>query len=320
VAYKTLEAIRVAIEKDQGAKYRGILRNLMPLAEDAYSEKNDPFRKHLGASLIGRECERAIWYGYRWTQQSQFPARILRLFNRGHLEEPRMVAALMAAGIDVWQFDPESAEGKQFRVSEHNGNFGGSLDGIAIGVPEALGIYVLNEFKTHNTKSFAKLAGDNWEKHLADPNKEPFRGEGVRAVKPEHYAQVQTYMRGQGLTVCLYMATNKDTDSLYAELLPYDKAVAVAYSARAKFIIYGNQPPKKLSESPTHFSCKYCDYREICHKKKAPLANCRTCEFSEPALDGRWYCKAKEVGFLHPQDPKAQEIGCEKYTLSHLFK
>jgi hypothetical protein len=41
VAYKTLEAIRVAIEKDQGAKYRGILRNLMPLAEDAYSEKND---------------------------------------------------------------------------------------------------------------------------------------------------------------------------------------------------------------------------------------------------------------------------------------
>ena len=44
-------------------------------------------RAHLGASMIGRECNRALWYGFRWATVPNFPGRVLRLFKRGHDEE-----------------------------------------------------------------------------------------------------------------------------------------------------------------------------------------------------------------------------------------
>ena len=28
---------------------------------------DDGLRQHLGASLIGKPCERALWYTFRWT-------------------------------------------------------------------------------------------------------------------------------------------------------------------------------------------------------------------------------------------------------------
>jgi hypothetical protein len=30
------------------------------------AEAGDGFREHLGASLIGKDCERALWYDFRW--------------------------------------------------------------------------------------------------------------------------------------------------------------------------------------------------------------------------------------------------------------
>ena len=30
------------------------------------AEADDGFREHLGASLIGKSCERALWYDFRW--------------------------------------------------------------------------------------------------------------------------------------------------------------------------------------------------------------------------------------------------------------
>jgi hypothetical protein len=40
------------------------------------------YRAHLGASLIGTECERAIWYSFRWATRARHTGRLLRL-NRG---------------------------------------------------------------------------------------------------------------------------------------------------------------------------------------------------------------------------------------------
>ena len=45
------------------------------------------FRSHLGASVIGNKCKRAIWFNFRWVKKPEFSGRQLRLFNRGHKEE-----------------------------------------------------------------------------------------------------------------------------------------------------------------------------------------------------------------------------------------
>ena len=36
---------------------------------------------HLGASIIGKDCERALWYDFRWVTRWAFTGRMLRLFD-----------------------------------------------------------------------------------------------------------------------------------------------------------------------------------------------------------------------------------------------
>ena len=50
------------------------------------ADRDDGFRPHLGASQIGKSCERALWYDFRWATSARFPGRILRLFETGQLE------------------------------------------------------------------------------------------------------------------------------------------------------------------------------------------------------------------------------------------
>ena len=52
---------------------------IMASYEDA---QGDGFREHLGASLIGKSCERALWYDFRWATRSRHDGRILRLHGR----------------------------------------------------------------------------------------------------------------------------------------------------------------------------------------------------------------------------------------------
>ena len=93
-------------------------------------DASEGFRTHLGASLIGKACERALWYDFRWTTKAKFPGRVLRLFETGHLAEARLVQNLRRTGATVLEVDPET--GRQFRVQAHGGHFGGSLDGVAL--------------------------------------------------------------------------------------------------------------------------------------------------------------------------------------------
>ena len=82
-------------------------------------------RTYLGASVIGKECKRALWYSFRWAGTESFDGRMLRLFQTGHLAEPRFVADLRSIGATVWDCDP--ATGKQFGFSHFGGN--GSFTG-----------------------------------------------------------------------------------------------------------------------------------------------------------------------------------------------
>jgi hypothetical protein len=52
------------------------------------------FSKACAASHIGTECERAIWYAFRWATRARHTGRLLRLFDTGNLAEARFVADL----------------------------------------------------------------------------------------------------------------------------------------------------------------------------------------------------------------------------------
>jgi hypothetical protein len=309
LATKTKEAIDAAIYQDQGRLYRHHLRECILDVDDAYDDSpKDRFRSHLGISMSGRECARELWYKFRWATTVAIGGRMLRLFNRGHLEEPRFVAMLRTIGATVWQVE---APGQQFRVSLYGGHYGSALDGVVKGIPEMPDEPMLGEFKTHNNKSFHKLAGeiDGYGTVLIPP-------QGVRVGKVEHWAQMQQYMGHYKLRFGLYCAVNKDTDELYFEIVPYERQADEGYRERSYNIIFTREAPPRISPNPSFWRCKYCDERKVCHMGAAPDFNCRTCAASRPLDDGTWSCSTYSCII----DKERQLTGCPDWQIHPSFQ
>lgn len=245
-------------------------------------------RNHLGASIIGDSCSRKLWYTFRWAKKMKHPAQLHRLWDRGHKEEDRIVKWLRDAGITVWEVDEN---GNQFRVSGSHGHFGGSSDGVGLGIPDLPeGIYVLLEFKTHNYKSFAKL-----------------KKEGMVKSKPQHHVQMQVYMFLMGLPYGLYVAMNKNDDHMYTEIVKLDEDLARMYLSRADRIIFETEAPPRIKDDPTWFECGWCDFKYICHHQAPADVNCRTCEKCTPVDDGKWSCK------LNQEVEQLKHAGCSNH-------
>lgn len=299
-ATKTLAAINAALEYDQGARFRELERINLPLIEDAYRGKEDNRRNHLGASILGQDCHRSTWYTYRWATEKTFDGRLLRLFNRGHLEEARFISLLQMIGVQVWSID--EATKKQIRISGEDNHFGGSLDAVLVGIPDLPeGVPCLGEFKTHNDKSFKYLVAN-----------------GLLQAKWAHYIQMQVYMGKLGLSYGLYCAVNKNDDEIYLTLVPfapvdYQNAIDLAHK-----IVWSTDPPQKISNNPSWYKCSYCDHKQLCHYKEVPSPSCRTCRFSRPGTlaegaEGRWHCGNRlslKYGFI---DEIAQKEMCTHY-------
>lgn len=259
---------------------------------EAYeSRQGDGFREHLGASLIGKSCARALWYDFRWTTPSAHQGRILRLFETGQLEEARLVRNLRATGATVLEVDPET--GRQFRVEAHGGHFGGSMDAVAIGLLEAPKTWHVIEFKTHSAKSFAELSA-----------------KGVALAKPQHDAQMQVYMRLTGITRALYMAVCKNTDALHIERLRIDAEMADRLLEKAGRIIFAQHPPEGISRDPAWFECRMCDHHGLCHGEDAAAITCRSCLHATP-VEGGWHCARHDCAL----DADDQRRACPR----HLF-
>jgi len=304
------------------------------------TEYDDGPRRHLGASLIGHECNRYLWYVFRWCLHEKHDGRQQRLFNRGHREEARFIEWLEGIGFKIWfenyegfayhaesdsycVLDPnEEADGlaerilpddaafrahinrakadglefPQYRISGVNGHFGGSLDGIAK-LPERYGIgeAVLLEFKTNGTGAgFNKL-----------------RSDGMPVAKPQHFAQTSTYGFKYGFRYVLYLNINKNDDDLYIEVAKLDHGLGAQMEIKAEQIIAAENAPARLSDNPTFYKCGYCAMKGICHEKKAPERNCRSCSFAVPIENAEWFCLLPAHNATIPREFIPQ--GCGEY-------
>jgi hypothetical protein len=247
----TVEAIYAAIErKARGSDSRGV-----PMSDAA------------------NECERAIWYRLRWASPPEHIDGLKeRNFETGRRAEDRILDELGTggAGFQVERFDP--ATGRQFAIELASGWLRGRMDGTVAGLPEAPATLHVVEIKTHKEKSFKELL-----KHR-----------DLRAAKPDHFAQCQSYMHGRGLTRCLYLAENKNTGELYAERVVYDAAYALALEAKIERIRSTDRAPPRLHENPkakAAFACAWCPAFGVCHDGAWARINCRTCLHAD-LIDG----------------------------------
>lgn len=276
----------VAVPERDTATVEAVYAALVEAADDGH-------RPHLGASLIGRECARDIWYVWRWATGGVQDGRVLRLFRHGQDEERRLAEDLRRAGVTVVD---RTEDGRQWSFSDLGGHFGGSMDGAVLGLLEAPKAWHVWECKTANTRSFAAI-----------------RKNGVEKEKPEHWVQMQCYMHWSGMERAYYTVVNKDSDEIYAERVRYDRSAALAAIDRARGIIESREPPPYINERPEYYLCKSCQHRGVCREGFPPLTHCRTCAFSEARLDGdgRWHCALQHKNLSLDE----QRAGCAQYRV-----
>ena len=238
-------------------------------------------RGYLGLSSLASECRRAVWYEFRKVAKKDFPARMLRLFRRGDIQEFQFMHLLRGIGFEIFERDEN---GKQFKVTDFEGHLSGSMDGVGKapvkfwkkGKPGPF----LVEYKTYNDKRFQKLKKD-----------------GVKSSDPKYWGQCQGYMGYNKLDGCLFCAVNKNDDELYFEWVPFDKFAFRRLVESAEDILTGESIPEKISSNPSWWQCKFCDFHGVCQLGEPATKSCRSCKFASPGPDKSWICgKGQEFG------------------------
>jgi len=239
-------------------------------------------RPYLGMSGIGHECIRHIWLGWRWASNVFITAKQQRIFDRGDLEEDRVVKDLQELGISVY--------GRQREIIGFAGHAKGHIDGIALGIIEAPETEHLLEFKTMNDKYF-----------------NIFLDKGLDAF-PNYFAQMQRYMGGLKLKRAFFSATNKNDESRDYVRVYFDKQIYEDLCDKERNVVMSELPPQVAFPS-TYYKCKWCAHYNICHNGMAPVINCRTCKHMDLCDNGKWEC-----GVTHKElTEEQQRKGCDSY-------
>lgn len=283
------------------------------------SKSTKKFRRHLGGSVIGNECLRALWYGFRWAKVIKHSGQKLRLFNRGHREEEILIDYLRGIGFDVQDFQkkvliyhPESdfywidtkfdgGDGLAEDVTGHPKH-----EAIAKGrglnlSPEQFRVSACNghfggsldgivsapEGIPLNYQMILELKTVN-HKYFT-----PLFKKSVKEVFPAYFAQMCVYGKLIGLRHALFVAVNKQNDEIYIEIVKLDWNHGEELLKKAEEVITAETPPKKIGKRSSFFKCKMCNYSNLCWgvaESATTIKNCRCCNRAKPVENGQWYC------------------------------
>ena len=193
-------------------------------------------RKYLGASIIGKECDRQLWYEYHQPINNMNP-RVERIFHLGHLIESYIITLLKYSGYKVYH-DENNA---QYGFADEE--VGGHIDGVIIidNVPHLLEIKSANDSRF---KDMVKL--------------------GIKISDPVYYAQVQVYMKYMELEKACFVVLNKNTSDIHSEIIEYDPIEANYLVSRGKEIIRRKDLPDRKYSTKAFYKCSFCNYKEKC--------------------------------------------------------
>lgn len=299
-----------------------IIKDIDAWSCDTY---DDGHRNHLGASLIGHDCNRYLWYVFNWCLAGTFGGRMQRLFQRGHREEAEFIKYLRGIGFEVWDLEPEylihePMENTYFYrkepLKQADKDYGGLLDvtgdedHIAKATEQGVhptpkperqmrvlgvnghfggsldGIAIPPErYGIGNQELLCEFKTKGTGKGFNDLVKE-----GLKIKAPQHYDQMCMYGWKRGIQYGLYMVVNKNDDTIQPEIVSLDWNRGEQLEQKASQIIGARVPPDKFASSSTHSKCKYCDFKALCHEGKDPERNCRSCKMSMPVENGQWGC------------------------------
>lgn len=205
------------------------------IANSQYCIESKP-RDYIGASIIGSDCLRQIWYEFKG-ETGAIAENIIRTFEIGKNLEALVIDWLIRAGLNI-------VCSNDSYVSCDNPLFKGTADAVLVTNDEC---YII-EIKTAKNSSF-----------------NTFVKKGLQLWNSQYYAQIQSYMGMSGLHKAYILVLNKDNSELSDELVLFDARYYQILEEKAHIIARAVCPPPRVSNSPLWFQCKTCKFNKICH-------------------------------------------------------
>lgn len=270
---------------------------------DLAIEKNQEniLSKSLSPSTLNHPCHRYIFNQFRWVSKPiKHDARSLRIFNRGHTDESKIIEWLKLANIDIkYEYD-----NGQIGYHEYNGHVKGFVDGI---ITKDDAQYIL-ECKTVNQATYKIISSS-----------------GILKGKIEHYLQIQLYMFFMRIYNAVYIAINKNTDEIYVEYLKYDENSIKHILELIVELLESDYIPPQIHNNPSGYICNRfngCPHINVCFKGESNEHNCRTCKNGKPytksdANNNAWYCSIHKIT-LNLEEQMNKIKTCTEYK--NLFK
>ncbi len=203
-------------------------------------------RDYIGASIMGHDCSRAIWYSGSGMKGRPWPVKTLLKFEDGHRTED-----LMAERLRLLPFVRLHSQQAEVTL----GFIKGHIDGVIEGLCESGAPHVW-ECKAVDEDGFKKL-----QKAVTVHGE----SDALKHWEPRYYVQAVLYMAGMGLTrhyLTVCTPGGRDFMAIRARANPaYVKTIL----ERARRIAQSKNPPERLSNRPDHWQCKMCQYTGECH-------------------------------------------------------
>lgn len=205
----------------------------------------DDERNYIGASSIGSDCLRAIWYQFKGVKAQSVPAKFRRTWAIGKALEQVVHNWLCDVGIVVVRNWPEL-------VHPTMPFFKGNVDGV----------WMKSRYKIHDQKPKAIIE----IKTAKDASFKIFVKKGVKAWNPQYYAQIQAYMGLSGIHSTYILVLNKDNSDISDELVLFDPEFYKKLEEKAAFVNGANVEPPRIHGSALWYQCKMCKFNKVCHK------------------------------------------------------
>lgn len=210
---------------------------LTALIEAHQDTLDSPIRNYIGASSIGSDCLRQIWYEFKGVKSSGVSAKVKRTWEIGRRLESMILDLLEGAGIKLLRNVHFEAPSLPL--------FQGNVDALWLVSDDERAII---EIKTAKDKSFILLLKD-----------------GVKKWSEKYYAQIQAYMGMSDIHEAYIIVLNKDTSELYDARIEFDYDYYLRLHDKALMISEAVVSPPRINGSPLWYMCKMCKFNKVCH-------------------------------------------------------
>jgi hypothetical protein len=213
-------------------------KNILTKQIEIYQQNiQDAPRDYIGASSIGADCWRQIWYEFKGEKSTSVIPQTRRTWDIGRHLEGLVIEWLTKSGLEI-STAPWSLQSSEISI------FKGHIDALLIDKEKK----VIVEIKTAKYSSFNN-----------------FVAKGLKLWSPQYYAQVQSYMGMSGIFSAYIVVLNKDNSDISDEKVEFDHVFYKTLEQKAKEISEAITPPPRINSSPFWYQCKMCKYHGVCH-------------------------------------------------------